>query len=384
MTTIRIYGIGDAKTRALRNNVAEALLLCPLEGAVEEITEVNQITASGVSRTPALVVDGQIVAEGTVPSAPEIARMLRRRSIYPTKLYRLRRILLAVDFSPASEKAYRYAWELACIFQASIDMVHVMSQVFEGAQGAESGFMHHYQETLKEEVEAFARDTPRQWNAAETLHDAGPGEAPPLPSVTTHVAFGAAEEVLEEWSGQYDLLVLGATGKGRLAASLFGSVSTAVSRDAHCPVLIVPEEAEWSGFRDILYASNFDSNEPDKIFQVAAFSQRLAAQLHFVHVGPPGEPGAALDRLLAEIHLKHSEPDQPFLYTKMNGEDLVGQLGQYAAAHGNDLYVFVTHQRAFWENLLHPSATRRMLLHTDKPMLVLHNSNDMNLPPSVA
>ncbi len=377
MTSIQIFGIGDAKTRALRENVAAALRLCPLIGSVEEVTEVNQITSSGVSRTPALVVDGQIMSEGDVPSVAELTRMLRRRSLYRAKLYRLRRILVPVDFSPSSENAYHFAWKLALKFGSSIELVHAMSDLFDGAKASSSGFLSSYLNTLREELDAFAQETPRKWAASLAPSDSGPGQGNHVPRVRTKVIFGAAEEVLEGLSAKFDLLIMGATGKGNLAARLFGTVSAWVSQNAHCPVLIVPRMAEWHDFRNVLYASNFESNDPDKIQQIAAFAQQFDAQMHFVHVGPPAEKDLAVERMLFEIHYKFSEAGKPFIFEKITGDDLVDKLHEYAFNHKNDLYVFVTHHRGVWQSLLHPSATKKMLLHTDTPLLVMHQGNDL-------
>ncbi|MCC7503937.1 MAG: universal stress protein [Saprospiraceae bacterium] len=378
MTTIQIFGIGDAKTRALRDNVAAALRLCPLIGKVEEVTEVNQITASGVSQTPALVVDGQIISEGEVPSVADLTRMLRRRSLYRAKLYRLRRILVPVDFSPSSENAYHFAWQLAEQFGSSIELVHAMSDLFDGARASSSGFLSNYLNTLREELDAFARETPQKWNLpGQPKIDPGPGQNSGMPRVRTKVIFGAPEEVLESLSTKFDLLVMGATGKGNLAARLFGTVSAWVSQNAHCPVLIVPHAAVWNGFRNILYASNFESNDPDKIQQVAAFAQQYDAQMHFVHVGPPAEKDLAVERMLFEIHYKFSEAGKPFIFEKITGDNLVDNLHEYAFRHKNDLFVFVTHHRGIWQSLTHPSATKKMLLHTDTPVLVMHQGNDM-------
>ena len=58
MTTIQILGMGDARMHALKNNLNQALTQFPLQGKVEEISEFNQIHASGVKEPPALILDG--------------------------------------------------------------------------------------------------------------------------------------------------------------------------------------------------------------------------------------------------------------------------------------------------------------------------------------
>lgn len=379
MTTIKILGIGDAKTKALRENLAVALSRFPV-GRVVEVTEVNKIAASGIGRTPALLFDDQIVSEGAVPTVDDLARLLRNRSLYRSKLYLLRRILVPVDYSPASENAYRHAWALAKRFGATLDLVHVVDSIFDGGTASASGFMSSYLRTAKAELLEFAQKTPEKWAERVEFDEQGaPSDSPAAaPRVSAKVEFGFPENVLQDLSAKYDLLVMGTTGKGALAAKLFGSMTTQLSQTAHCPVLLVPPDAPSADYRNILYASNFESNDPEKLRQVVAFSKHFDAQTHFVHVGKPNESGERLEKTLFEINYKHADPDKPFIFQKMVGDDIADKLHEYAFGHKIDLFVFVTHRRGIWENLLHKSATKQMVLHTTTPVLVVHQFNDIS------
>lgn len=56
--------------------------------------------------------------------------------------------------------------------------------------------------------------------------------------VTTHVTTGDARDALTTVSRQAQMLVLGSRGRGVLRSRLLGSVSAAVTRRSHCPVVI--------------------------------------------------------------------------------------------------------------------------------------------------
>lgn len=381
MTTIQIFGTGDAKMHALRKNLSLALAQFPVQGKVEEISEYNQIYASGITDPPALMLDGEIVSEGTVPTVEEIESLLRNRNLLRSKLYRLRRIVVPVDLSPASENAMLFACQLAHMFDANMEVVYVMDSIFEGAKPSASGFLSSYRKTMQDEVNAFVRKATKDsaitcpGDMAITDEEPEPGSTRPW--LRTNIAFGFPEEVLDELSNKADLLVMGTTGRGSLTRKLFGSVSIAVSKNAHCPVLLVPPQAQFKGFHNILYASNFDSLDPLTIKQTVAFARRFNGQLHFVHVGQPGESGVDLEKRLFEINYIYSDPDMPFIFTKMVGENIVESLHEYAFEQRIGLFVFVTHQRSFWEDLLHHSISKEMLLHTSTPVLVIHAEADL-------
>ena len=55
--------------------------------------------------------------------------------------------------------------------------------------------------------------------------------------------FGPPAEALEDITGERDVLVCGAHGRGTLGRLLFGSVSEAVAAHAGCPVVIIPAAA---------------------------------------------------------------------------------------------------------------------------------------------
>jgi len=380
MTTIQIYGAGDAKMRELRKNLSLALAQFPVQGNVEEVSEYNQILAKGIAHPPALVLDGSIVSEGVVPSVDEIKEILRNRNLLRSKLYRLQRIMVAVDLSPASENALLFACRLANMFNANMEVVYVMDSIFEGARPSPSGFLSSYRKTMQDEVDAFVKKATQANNIEciqETEHrepDPEPGKG--VPRLRTHIAFGFPEEVLSQLSVKADLLVMGTTGRGNLTRKLFGSVSIAVSKNAHCPVLLVPPQTLAPKFDNILYASNFESLDPLTVKQTVAFARHFNGQLHFVHAGQAGESGEELEKKLFEVNYVYSDPARPFIFSKVVGEDVVGSLHEYAYDHRIDLFVFVTHRRSFWEELLHHSISKEMLLHTSSPVLIIHADAD--------
>ena len=85
-----------------------------------------------------------------------------------------------------------------------------------------------------------------------------------------------------------------------------------------------------------------------------------------------------MERRLFELNYKHADPTNPFLFSKMVGDDVVEQLNEYAFRNGIDLMVFVTHHRSFWETLMHKSITRKALLGAGLPMLIMHSDSDMS------
>jgi small redox-active disulfide protein 2 len=73
---IEILGTGCPKCKALADAVTKAVADLSLQAEVVKVTDIDEIVNRGVMLTPALVVDGEIVAVGKVPSTEELKKLL--------------------------------------------------------------------------------------------------------------------------------------------------------------------------------------------------------------------------------------------------------------------------------------------------------------------
>lgn len=381
MTTIKILGEPSPLQRQLKERIEQALIALPIATDVQEVLEPGAIAQCGVAVTPALMLDGIVVAEGEVPSLQQLTNVLTNRYLLRSKLYQIRTVTVPVDLSTGAEQALLFGYNLATALDvAQFEVLYVMDSIFEGERPSSSGFLSGYKKTMQAELDAFIEKSLAKIGVAypKTYTAGAPGASAHTvdPQIRSLVRYGFPDTAIIEYSRQTDLIVMGTTGRGSLGRKLFGSISLEVSKFAHAPVLLIPPNSSYESFDNILYASNFDSLDPQRIKQAVSFARRFDAQLHFVHVGKPGERGMELEEKLFRINYQHAEPDRPFLFHSMTGENIIEQLYEYSMANRVDLMMFVTHQRSFWESIVHHSITRDMLFDAFTPVLVLHAEGD--------
>jgi len=76
--SVKVLGSGCSKCNELELNVKNALEQLGMDTTIDHVTDFAQIAAYGVMSTPALVVDGKVVACGKVLKAEEVIEILEK------------------------------------------------------------------------------------------------------------------------------------------------------------------------------------------------------------------------------------------------------------------------------------------------------------------
>ena len=144
----------------------------------------------------------------------------------------LKKILVATDFSPASDAALSYGRELARSFGSTLTVVHVVEDIAARSLGIDGGML------LTEP------DVQRQFEVdARTEIDAAISSADRVDLTATGVILRSSAPAAAIVSCAHergiDLIVMGTHGRSGFAHLLMGSVSERVVQTAPCPVLTV-------------------------------------------------------------------------------------------------------------------------------------------------
>jgi small redox-active disulfide protein 2 len=74
---IEVLGTGCAKCKSLYGEAEKAVALSGVPVELSKVEDIEQIMDSGVMRTPALRIDGKVLASGRVPLADEIVAWIK-------------------------------------------------------------------------------------------------------------------------------------------------------------------------------------------------------------------------------------------------------------------------------------------------------------------
>ena len=76
VTVIEILGPGCAKCRETHRVVRHVVEEAKLDCRVEKNESLDRMVELGLLRTPAIVIDGRIVHQGSIPKSDEVRRLL--------------------------------------------------------------------------------------------------------------------------------------------------------------------------------------------------------------------------------------------------------------------------------------------------------------------
>ena len=365
MQIIEILGIRDyEKTNSLKSNTEEALAILKIKAEIYEVHDVDQFLELKISGIPALVVNGKVAFQKAIPTVSEIVQYFESLKPFKGKLKDMKKIIFPTDFSAASKNAFLYAIEMAKTFEASIEVVHCFSPAFDPNQPIVIEPLEESRKFINERLKRFVNLYPDQMIGKDNRKV----------EVSYEALMGFPVEEIVRLSKEESpfMLIMSTTGDHNLIDKIFGSVSAAVSRHAHSPVLLIPNGVTFHPIKRIMYASNYESVDEAMIKGVTLFSQIFGANIHFVHVAQENDALIALEDEVFRDMFDETVPPVAFEFNTIQHNDIVEGLNKYAEDHHIDLAVFVTYYRSFWSNLMHRSQTRKMALNTKLPLLVMH------------
>ena len=361
MLKLQILGIGCRRSKALKENVLEALKRYPLNVTLEEISEVDELMKYDISSTPALLINGQVVVEDAVLTVDEIRELLERCGAREEQSLRLKHILVPTDFSESSKSAFRYAQALAAEVEATIKVVHMYHPEVDVSNPYLDEPLAVFEQAKRETLDEFVREN--------TI----PGSEPVVTATRIErevmVGFAGEEIVRLTKTGRFDLIVMGSTGEAGFLGRVLGQVSTYVAQQSTCPVLFVPRGVTHRPFKNVLYAAKYQPGDEAVMRWISKWTIFFSANLHLVHVVESKDNGFSFDKV--EIERMFHRNGQTVHVASIKSESVIDGLNQYARDEKIDLIVLTALQRRFYERFFHRSVTKRLLINSKLPLLVV-------------
>lgn len=282
----------------------------------------------------------------------------------------IKNILVPVDFSANAKAAFEYAVALAEDMGAdTVKALYIYDDYMPSSPLADPLIIPSgkTEAELEADLDVFLQQEEAELDGVLVQRKV---------KIKPQATFGLPVETIVMFSetGDYDLIVMGTTGKKDLSEIWFGSTATNVSQKADCPVLLVPAGATYKHAKDMIYACDFDHKEIKHLGVVADVAQTLKTDVELLFVKTDENEGSHYTVDVKEMRevFKQTAPDVNFTAHVFAEDSVVDGINSFAKKSGADFVTVVTKYRSFWGRFLHASMTKQLAMYAEVPVLVIH------------
>lgn len=167
-----------------------------------------------------------------------------------------------------------------------------------------------------------------------------------------------------------DLVVMGTKGATNFLDSLIGTNTSEFIKQAVCPVLTIPAQAQFKGIKNIVYTADFESEEIVFLQQLFPIAALFNAEVAILNVRTSFQLDIVADEQIMQDIAKHF-PDNKYSITQVKENNVITGIQTFVSNNQTDVLAVSIHERSFFESLFHKSVSKQLIYQTTLPLLAL-------------
>ena len=291
-----------------------------------------------------------------------------------------REILVPVDFSDYTLKTCEFAFELANEINCSVKLMHVYFSSFYPSS-IPFGDAFAVQPKTEGMYKDIYEDVERQMKEliGKLKVKIADGSMPNI-----HYSYilreGLAEEEIVDYSKRVNpyAIVMGTQGSNKKDQDLIGSVTAEVIDACRTPIFAIPEKSpihSISKMKNIVFLTNFQEREFLALAMLMEFIKNYPIKVSFVHVAKKEDRWNEIKLTGLKNYFEEHYPKTETDYLVVDGnEGILEALEKFVNENTIDMISLSSSRRNIFARMFNPGIAKRMLFHTNTPMLVLKSS----------
>ncbi|MDR0536761.1 MAG: universal stress protein [Tannerellaceae bacterium] len=171
------------------------------------------------------------------------------------------------------------------------------------------------------------------------------------------------------------LIVMGTRGKSQKELDLIGSVTGEIIELGKAPVLAIPENVPFNNLEkagNIAFATSFHQRDLIAFDAFVNMTSEYAPHIHLFNISTSRDEWNEIRLGGIREYLSKQYPTADISHTVLDDGDLLLAIEKFVRDKHIDIIAVTTHRRNILSRMFNPGITRKMLFHTDTPLLVLH------------
>ena len=273
----------------------------------------------------------------------------------------VKQILIATDFSVSGNNALRYGAQLAAHLDASIILAHAFSLPMGGYDSiAPLTVISEMQTYALDALKDLRRELQNDLNFKgdiQCVAKAGSSE-------------GIIVELVEERS--INLVILGISANaGGFKKHFLGSTVTDAIHELKVPVLVIPENTQYTLIETVMFAVDPTQYEDFSSFIIVRqLCEVLQAQLEILCVLPLTDDAIPAETL--KWHFANSLKEFPHTVKIVRSKNVADGLEHYVQTYNPDLVILHPHEQGLLSRLFETGITARLVYSAKVPLLSFH------------
>lgn len=287
------------------------------------------------------------------------------------------KVLIPVDFSNYSLKACEFGFNFAKAYGAEVVLLHVyFTPIY--ASSLPYGDIFNYQISDEETVKNILHKVHEDLNTlSDRIKDKiASGEFPDI-KYTCVLREGIPEEEILRYNKEHrpKIIIMGTRGRNQKDIDLIGSVTAEVIERSRTTVLAIPENTPFNRFsevKQIAFLTNFDQRD---LIAFDSFINGLKP-FHFsvslIHLSDIKDTWNEIKLAGIKDYFQKQYPELELHYDDvLVGDDFLNSLENYIKTNKIDIIALTSYKRNIFSRLFNPGIARKMIFHSDTPLLVI-------------
>lgn len=287
------------------------------------------------------------------------------------------KVLIPVDFSNYSMKACEFGFNFAQDIGAEVVLLHVyFTPIY--ATSLPYGDVFNYQLSDEENVRNILQKVHADLNALsdKIKEKVASGEFPNV-KYTCILREGIPEEEILRYSKEINprIIIMGTRGKNQKDIDLIGSVTAEVIERSRVAVLAIPENIPFKQFKDvkrIAFITNFDQRDLIAFDSLINSMKVFHFSVSLIHLSDVKDTWDEIKLGGIREYFHKQYPQLDIHYDVVQNDDFLNSLDAYIKTNQIDIITLTSYKRNIFSRLFNPGIARKMIFHSDTPILVIY------------
>ncbi len=290
------------------------------------------------------------------------------------------KVLVPIKFSEYSINALKFGLNLAEKFPAEITILHCFANFapkYEPDEFGKTSDLHDpISDVEPEKREEELREKLRRLTE-EKVHSLNESQRNNI-TLKYRFEFGYPEDVISSISQNegFDVIIMGTKTKGETIKELLGSITGDVIQKVTAPVLAVPAHSsiDLSMIRKVMFLTEFNKYDYISLHRliriISPFNTQIYA-VHYCHKKQTEEDCKGLKEL--KEYCDSTYRNHNIHFQIIIGNDFVSTIENFTSQNSIDILAMTRKKRNILQILFSNGIIRKLLFHTDIPLLVFHS-----------